>query len=65
MDIAQLEKKYSTDICLCFIKISSLKKQVIGETLNAVLNLTSFELLGSRIVDAKNQMYLENVPTDA
>lgn len=58
------QEKDQTSTCLCFIKISSFKKQVIGETLHAILNLVELELLGLRIINAKRELYLECVPAE-
>ena len=60
----ELEKKYQIGTTLCFIKISSFKKQVIGNTLNAILNMMEVELLGIKVVDAKKQIYFDNVPKE-
>lgn len=49
---------------MCFIKVSSFKKQVIGSTLHALLNLLDFELLGLRFINAKKHVNLDSVPIE-
>ena len=62
LDPASLEEKYKISTLVCFIKISSFSKQVIGATLHALLDLLDFELLGLRFINAKKQIYLDSVP---
>lgn len=64
LDPASLEEKYKISTVVCFIKISSFKKQVVGNTLHAIMNLLDFELLGLRVINAKKELYLGHVPID-
>jgi len=59
-----LEAKYEMGTCLCFVKMSSFKKQVIGNTLQAILNGMDVELLGTKVVRANKDLYFDNVPRE-
>lgn len=64
VDPVAQEQKYQIGTCVCFIKISSFKKQVIGSTLHAILNQLDVELLGLRVMKGKKELYNENVPKE-
>lgn len=64
VDAVELESKFKVGTALCFVKISSFEKQVIGESLHAILNLMDVELLGLKIVHAKKELYFGNVPEE-
>ena len=64
LEIKQFEEKFSTNTCVCFIKISTFKNQAIGDTLNAILNSLDVELLGMRVVNAKKDLFKTTAPEE-
>lgn len=59
-----MEQKYELNTAVCFIKFSSFKKQIVGETVHALLNLLNLELIGLKLVTAKTEIYNDLVPKD-
>lgn len=57
LNIMKHESKFNVSTCVCFIKISTLKKQAIGDTLHAILNELDAELLGIRLINAKKDIF--------
>jgi len=64
VDKNQMEEKFSVSTCVCFIKISSFKKQVIGDILNALINVLELEVLGLKVIRAKKELYKDIVPLE-
>ena len=58
------EKSFQVNTCVCFIKISTFKKQSIGDTLNAIINQLDLEVLGLRMINAKKELYHLGVPVE-
>ena len=57
LNVLKHENKFNVSTCVCFIKVSTFKKQAIGDTLHAVLNELNAELLGIRLVNAKRDIF--------
>jgi len=49
---------------VCFIKISTFKKQSIGDTLHAIINQLDLEVLGLRVINAKKELYYPEIPVE-
>lgn len=64
LEVEKHESKFSVKTCVCFIKISTFKKQAIGDTLHAILNMLDVELLGLRIVNAQKDIYKTTAPSE-
>lgn len=54
-------KKFRIRTALCFIKTKAFKKMIIGETLNAIINLMDVEILGCKLIDAKRDIFVQGV----
>jgi hypothetical protein len=54
--------KYLPQTALCFIKISTFKKQAIEATFTAVLDKLKAEMISIKVVRAKKEIYNQNVP---
>ena len=59
-----MEEKYSVSTCVCFVKISTFKKQVIGDILHTLLNVLDLEVLGLKVIRAKKELYKDVVPLE-
>ena len=64
IDKSQMEDRFSVSTCVCFVKISAFKKQVIGDILHALLNVLDLEVLGLKVIRAKKELYKDVVPLE-
>ena len=56
---------YETTSFVCFLKLTMFPKQTVRELLSQILSqMTQFELIGCKIINAKKEIYNELVPVE-
>lgn len=62
---ASSQDAYETTSFVCFLKLAMFPKQTVRELLSQILSqMTQFELLGCKIINAKKEIYNELVPVE-